>query len=106
MGDYIISQLQNSGRREVLEKETLAYANRVVENEQLTQIRIAKHCINRTMDIQGFTASVDMANIAYQLMNASFTEAELDDMKKSQGIARVPKALANLEAKKAAEKEV
>ena len=89
-----------------LEKETLAYANRVAENEQLTQIRIAKNSINRTMDIQGSAVSVDMANTAYRLMNASFTEAEHEDMRKSRGIARIPRAIANLEAKQATEKDV
>ncbi len=90
---------------EILEKETLAYANRVAENEQLNQIRLAKRCINRTMDIQGFSASVDMANNAYRLMNAKFTKAEHEDFKKNKGIARVPRALACLEAKREAEKK-
>jgi enoyl-CoA hydratase len=91
--------------QEVLEKETMAYAARVAENEQLTQIRLVKNHINRTMDLQGFAASVDMANTAYRLMNASFTAAEQEDFKKSKGIARVPRAIANLEATKEAEKK-
>jgi enoyl-CoA hydratase len=89
---------------EVLEKETLAYANRVAENEQLTQIRFAKNHINRTLDMQGYGVSVDMANTAYRLMNASFTAAEREDMKQSKGIARIPRAVANLEAKRESEK--
>jgi enoyl-CoA hydratase len=83
-----------------LEKETLAYAQRVAENEQLTQIRLAKQCINRTLDIQGFAASVDMANVAYRLMNATATDTEREDIAKAKGQARVPRAMANLEAKR------
>ena len=75
---------------EILEKETLAYANRIAENEQLTQVHLAKNSINRTMDIQGFTDLVNMANTACQLVNASFTGAEREDMRKSRGIARIP----------------
>jgi enoyl-CoA hydratase len=90
---------------EILQKETLAYAQRVANNELVTQIRIAKNSINRTMDIQGFAASLDMANVNYRLMEASFTELEQEDIKKSKGVARIPRALANLEAKREAEKK-
>lgn len=91
--------------RETLEKETLAYAARVADNEQLTQIRLVKNHVNRTMDLMGFATSVDMANAAYRLMNATLTPAEHEDFKKSKGVARVPRAIANLEAKREAEKK-
>ena len=90
---------------EILQKETLAYAQRVADNELVTQTRIAKNSINRTMDIQGFAASLDMANVSYRLMEASYTEPEQEIVKKSKGVARIPRALANLEAKREAEKK-
>ena len=57
------------------------------------------------MDIQGFTDSVSMANTTYQLMNFNSTEVEHEDMRKSRSIARISRALDNLEAKRVAEKE-
>jgi enoyl-CoA hydratase len=43
-----------------LERETLAYAHRVAENGR-TLLRMAKLAINKTQDIQGYSAAIEAA---------------------------------------------
>ncbi len=86
--------------RETLEKETLAYANRVADNDRLTQIRFTKLLMNHTKDLQGFNTALEDAEMftQLQLMFEPPEEAHLFRYEGS-GIARTPRALANLKAK-------
>jgi enoyl-CoA hydratase len=90
--------------REILERETLAFAERVAENAQITMLRTAKRAINHTMDIQGYSIALEAANTAYRLMNASTTKEEHEEVMRMGGPARVSRALENLEIKRKAEK--
>ncbi len=50
--------------REKLEEETLAYANRVAENDPFA-VRVSKFSINHMMDTMGFTAELEAAFQTY-----------------------------------------
>jgi enoyl-CoA hydratase len=50
-----------------LERETLAYARRVAENSRTT-LRMSKLAINKTQDIQGYSAAMEAAFADYLVM--------------------------------------
>jgi enoyl-CoA hydratase len=86
--------------RERLEKETLAYADRVATNwlRDPLRIRNAKFSVNHMMDQMGYSAEIDVAYQSY------FIGTELHDIESRRddkgGIANVKGALENLEASK------
>jgi len=86
--------------RDTLEKETLAYADRVATNWLADPIRIrtAKFSVNHMMDQMGFSAEIDVAYQSY------FIGTEVRDAPRPRdekgGIANVSGALENLEASK------
>jgi enoyl-CoA hydratase len=90
---------------ETLEKETLAFANRVADNPFPDYITAIKRSINHTMDIQGFTTSLEAADNERLLWTATQSEEEFEARTESKGNARVPRALANLKAKQDAERK-
>lgn len=85
---------------ETLQKETLAYADRVATNwlRDPMRIRTAKFSVNHMIDQMGFSAEIDAAYQSY------FIDIEVRDTPRPRdekgGIANVAGALKNLEASK------
>ena len=86
--------------RERLEKETLAYADRVATNwlRDPMRIRTVKFSVNHMIDQMGFSAEIDVAYQSYFIGTEMRDPATLRDDK--GGIANVKGALENLEASK------
>lgn len=82
--------------RPTLEKETLAYADRVADNylRDPMRVRTAKFSVNHMMDQMGYTAEIEAAYQSYFLA-AIFREGQARDDK--GGIANVALAMHNLE---------
>lgn len=89
---------------DILEKETLAYANRVTENRLPSWIQKVKLEINHAMDIHGYSAAMDHAQLVTQQYLRNLPEEELIEWQSFKGKARVPRALLNLTAKLESEK--
>lgn len=92
---------------EILEKETLAFANRIAENKDFLSIRLAKKKVNDILDIQGYTVSQDATwdePVPARLTKA-VEEAVRNAEETKKGIAQGSRALANLKAKLEAEKK-
>jgi enoyl-CoA hydratase/carnithine racemase len=86
---------------ETLERETLAYANRVAENEALsfTALEYIKKAVYHTRDLQGYTlACLDNLTIAPPGRRPA-GEGKHGERTEGRGMARTPRALANLKAK-------
>lgn len=86
---------------ETLEKETLAYAERVAENYDLafTALPYIKEAVHHTLDLQGFTlACQDIWTISAPGRQPP-GERKHSERSEGRGMARTPRALANLEAK-------
>jgi enoyl-CoA hydratase len=81
--------------RDKLEEETLAYANRVAENDPF-RLRMAKFSVNHMMDAMGFTTEVEAAYHTYFLREEK--ERVERGYTESRAIAAVEVALKNLEA--------
>ena len=90
--------------RDRLEKETLAFANRVANYNQQTEILEAKMMINHMMDTVGFTTELQSAFIDY-ILRTQISQAERDRRRggKGKSVAQVPLALENLRLKQEAE---
>lgn len=92
--------------REILEKETLAFAERVAQNPT-SRNRSSKEAVYRTMDAQGFTTSY-FDRLPF---SAKFQERDVPREEKhreryeGRGMARTPRALANLKTKLESEGE-
>jgi len=79
--------------RDKLEENTLAYANRVAENDPF-RLRMAKFSVNHMTDAMGFTTEVETAYHTYFLRaQKEWVESEYAD---SRAIASVDVALRNL----------
>ena len=76
-----------------LEEETLAYANRVAENDPF-RLSLAKFAINNMMDTMGFSAAIEAAYRSYAVRH--FLEPSQPGRGGQPGIARVDTALQNL----------
>lgn len=86
---------------ETLERETLAYANRVVENEKraFTSLQYIKKALIHTRDLQGFTmACEDTWTIAPPGQHPPGEEKH-GERSEGKGMARTPRALLNLKLK-------
>jgi len=86
---------------ETLEKETLAYAERVAENEALTftALQYIKQAVHHTMDLQGYTtACQDIWTISAPGRRPP-GDRKHSERSEGRGMARTPRALANLKAK-------
>ena len=86
---------------ETLEKETLAYAERVAENYDLafTALQYNKQAVHHTRDLQGFTlACQDIWSISAPGRKPAGARRHTE-REEGRGMARTPRALANLEAK-------
>ena len=92
--------------REILEKETLAFAYRVAEQPP-TQLLRAKESVQHIMDCQGWTAAYD-DNLMMGLaagggpalpIRTVPTEERHRERYEGRGMARTPRALANLKAR-------
>ena len=86
---------------ETLERETLAYANRVVENENLsfTALQYIKEAVHHTRDLQGYTtACQDIWTISAPGRRPP-GDRRHGERAEGRGMARTPRALANLKAK-------
>jgi enoyl-CoA hydratase len=84
-----------------LERETMAYANRVAENERLTftALEYIKKAVYHTRDLQGWTiACEDNLTIAPPGRRPA-GEGRHGERTEGRGMARTPRALANLKAK-------
>ncbi len=82
--------------RERLEEETLAYANRVAENDPFV-VRSSKFSINHMMDTMGFTSEVEVAFQTY-FINRYLVWSEYKGPEyKGRTLARADTALKNLE---------
>jgi enoyl-CoA hydratase len=88
---------------EILEKETLAYASRVADNERLTFTSLTniKKAVYHTRDLQGFTqACEDTWTIAPPGSRPRDEEKpKHGERVEGRGMARTPRALANLKIK-------
>jgi enoyl-CoA hydratase len=90
-----------------LERETMAYANRVADNEALTFTSLTniKKAVLHTRDLQGFTlACEDTWTIAPPGSRPKAEEREREKLKhgeraEGKGMARTPRALMNLKIK-------
>lgn len=80
--------------RDKLEEETLAYANRVAENDAFV-VRSSKVSINHMMDTMGFTAELEAAFQTY-FINRYLLWSEYKKPERSS-VARADVALKNLE---------
>jgi len=79
-----------------LEEETLAYANRVAENDPFT-VRSSKFSINHMMDTMGFTSELEAAFQTYFIRRYfEWSEYKGPD-RESRTLARADVALKNLE---------
>jgi len=89
--------------REILEKETLAYANRVAENEALAFVSLAsiKKAVYHTKDLQGFTMACEDTWVIAPPGSRARTQGgeKHTERYEGRGMARTPRALANLKAK-------
>ena len=86
---------------EFLEKETLAYANRVAENDPF-RIRMAKQSINHMMDAMGYRSEIEGDFQTYYLRQTlapprSGGVAGERDGSQSPGIAQADAAKRNME---------
>lgn len=92
--------------RETLEQETLAYAGRVAENPP-SRLRAAKDTVRHVMDIQGWTSAYNdtlMLGLAHGggpalPVRTVPMEDQHRERYEGRGMARTPRALANLKAK-------
>jgi enoyl-CoA hydratase len=93
---------------EILEKETMAYANRVTENKLYTFVADSKQAVNIAMDFAGYqTAMYQIHDIAQKFGRpGGYPEDEMEHFKTSdKGLARINRATENLEIKLKAEKQ-
>jgi enoyl-CoA hydratase len=82
--------------RDKLEEETLAYANRVAENDPFV-VRSSKFSINHMMDTMGFSSEVEVAFQTY-FINRYLVWSEYKGPEyKGRTLARADTALKNLE---------
>ncbi|MFC1933257.1 enoyl-CoA hydratase-related protein [Chloroflexota bacterium] len=104
--------------RDILEKETLAFANRVADSTTAQYCQRAKEMINNTMDMMGFSTSVKVADLVfrapqYSLLHeeqgAKGKEAEAhraeNEARGERGVAQAHLAVENLKAKLEAERK-
>jgi enoyl-CoA hydratase len=89
---------------ETLERETLAYANRVAENFDVsfTSLENIKKAVYHTKDLQGFTMACEDVWTIAPPGSRSRREARAErhtERYEGRGMARTPRALANLKAK-------
>lgn len=102
----IISQaIQDADDKQVIKlvKGTLAFASRVANYNQQTEIREAKVMINHMMDTMGFTTELQSAFISY-FLRTQISQAERDKRREGgRGVAQIPLALENLRLKLEAE---
>jgi len=70
---------------EDLERETLAYCQRVGENSALA-LRMSKIATNRTQDIQGYTDAVNAAFADYLVMSQNRGVARVEGMRRLGGV--------------------
>jgi enoyl-CoA hydratase len=89
--------------RDILEKETLAYANRIADLDRPIWLRNIKLSINNTMDIQGFSASVEAADNFFKRSRQEDTVKLKSRQRK--GVAEVDRALDNLKVKRDADQK-
>ncbi len=84
--------------REILEKETLAFANRVA-NQAPNALRRTKEAFLRVMDMRGLTESYEATRTASWQLWRQWAEDGHPEREEGKGIARTPIALANLKTK-------
>lgn len=80
--------------REKLEEQTLAYANRVAENDTF-RVGLIKYAINHMLDTMGFSSEMETAYRTYALRN--LLQPTEPGHGGEPGIARVSTALENLQ---------
>ncbi len=84
--------------REILEKETLAFANRVA-NQAPNALRRTKEAFLRVMDMRGLTESYEATRTASWQLWRQWAEDGHPEREEGKGIARTPIALSNLKTK-------
>jgi enoyl-CoA hydratase len=77
-----------------LERETMAYCQRVAENTPLA-LRMAKIATNRTQDIQGYTSAVDAAFADYLVMSQQRGVGRVEGMRRLSGVDLAVRGLQN-----------
>lgn len=75
--------------RDDLERETMAYAERVAENSVLG-LRLLKFSINQAADIQGYAAAVTGAFHTYVTSASGFGEQQTGSRRTAEGRRRMP----------------
>jgi enoyl-CoA hydratase len=70
---------------ERLEQETLAYAERVAENDP-TLLRLSKLAINKAQDLQGYSVGVEGAFADYLVMAQARGQARVDSRSRLTGV--------------------
>lgn len=83
---------------EILEKETLAFAERVASHVPAS-LRRTKEAYMRVMDMRGLTESYEATRTASWQLWRQWAEDGHPEREEGKGIARTPVALANLKAK-------
>jgi enoyl-CoA hydratase len=82
-----------------LEKETLAFANRVADYNQQTEICEAKMMINHMMDTMGYTSELQSAFINYILRTQISYDERQKRKESGKGVAQIELASENLKLK-------
>jgi len=90
--------------REILEKETLAYAERVVDNYSEDSLPLAKRYINYAQDLQGVPMATRAGLELYKLQQRMKTDTGLVVLTGGKAKSGAQRAMDNLKAMWAAEK--
>ena len=91
--------------REVLEKETLAFADRVAANESPNYIRNIKEALNITMDFAGFSSAMDNASrLSFEQRPKNVGSSVDNQARGTTNVARSSIALTNLKLKQNTDK--
>jgi enoyl-CoA hydratase len=90
--------------REILEKETLAFASRVADNYTEDSLPLAKHYINYAQDLQGLPQAVNAGLDLYKLQQRMKTATGLVVLQGGKARSGAQRAMDNLKAMWEAEK--
>ncbi len=91
--------------REILEQETLAYANRVADTWPASHLRLVKESAHYSMDLQGFSAGVWATHLLHYDVEVQLPPQPDAMEKKGKGQANTPIAKEHLKLKQEADKK-
>ncbi len=91
--------------REILEKETLAYANRVADTWPASHLRLVKESAKYSMDLQGFSAGTYTGHLLHYGVEMQLPPQPDAPEKQGKGRANAQLALEHLKLKQEADKK-